>query len=372
MSTPILLILGSLTLIPPPAELAVRAKVWPGGEEIALPFPERYRRLDLSPLPEGPLNNRGVIREGDVARALGVVLVDPAADPPNLIGYTTDDPALDYPISTIELERFDCALFPLDMERTYRKVLILGGSGFTVAQPQRYGCFLEDDPRVTRDRFAAQRREAAEREQREAAALAADLAFLNGLDLPALTAEVERRAEIDGTSWKRAKDIKSRLEAAAASAAKEARYQELAAGLAPGVLVVRPFRPAVRGSHWSAPEIPAMILEVGWMQMEVVDVTTDAGERQTLKLSDVHAMKLTTPDMSAYPVDGEVRRKIHGHLGSLLEATRHEVGGKVYWTAGRYSWEPVKVVDGTTGNLVRKKALVEHLTAAHLDRLPRR
>lgn len=368
MSTPILLILGSLTLIPPPADLAVRAKAWPGGEEIILPFPERYRRLDLSPLPEGPLNNRGVIRECDVARALGVVLVDPAADPPNLIGYTLDDQALDYPCSTIELERFDCAVYWLDMDRTYRKVLILGGSGFTVAQPQRYGCFLTEDPRVTRDRFAQQRQEAAERERAEVAAEKADLAFLEGLDMTALTAEVERRGEIDGTLWRRAKTIKARREAAAELAAKEARYQELAAGLAPGVLVVRPFRPAVRGSHWSAPEIPAMILEVGWMQMEVVDVTTDAGERLTLKLSDVHAMKLTTPDMSAYPVDGKVRRKIHGHLGSLLEATRHEVGGQTYWTARKHSWEPVKVVDGTTGNLVRKKALVEHLTAVHLQR----
>ena len=134
---------------------------------------------------------------GPEAEDAGAHLYDPdAKDPPNRVGFTTSPAAYDHDC-TVELERFTCAIYPHDKPREFRKVLVRGGTGFSIGQMRRYFDFTDEDPRVVRDRFAAECAERAARKAAEASVAAADEAFLALLTLPELEAEHKARGDVD-------------------------------------------------------------------------------------------------------------------------------------------------------------------------------
>ena len=367
MKTPLLFVRGSLSLHAGPTCLEVHAARYPEQDQFVLAL-EGYEPGLAADAPN-PLTDRGTITQGDVASLLEAVLVDPQADPPNLTGFTTSPASYDWGC-TVELERFELAMFPGEAVSTYRKVFILGGSGFSLAQPQRYENFLEEDPRVLAARYAEQ---AAERE-RAAAARQADQEALEALPLEALKLEVARReTEGTGAEWKAAHDTYRRRAAAAAAQAKRDRLASLLEGITEGLLLVEPARPAVRNTLGTIPAVPAMIMEVRRIDQSSYghgQVTLLRDDGQEIQVSPERAAELLKlrPPLTGVPEDGPLRRKIYSRVGSLLKASRHEIDGKVYWAGEASLWSSeVQVVSGETGNAVRAAKVKDRVLAAHLS-----
>ncbi len=148
----------------------------------------------------GPVSASSPYPEWQIAEQCDAALVDPSET--NLVGFTTSPDAYDYSC-TVELERFECAMFPREQVRTYRKVMIRGGySGFSTSQTIRYMGFSSEDPRTVRAEFDA--RMAREAAERKAAAdkLAADEAYLASLNVEQLRSELgKRRSREDDNSF---------------------------------------------------------------------------------------------------------------------------------------------------------------------------
>jgi hypothetical protein len=102
---------------------------WQTGAEVVLRVFDEDETHYYKP---GPVAAQLHSREENVAEEIGAHLYDPSAtDPPNRIGYTTSPDGYDHGC-TVELERFACTVYPGEIERIYRKVMVRGGTGFSV------------------------------------------------------------------------------------------------------------------------------------------------------------------------------------------------------------------------------------------------
>jgi hypothetical protein len=172
---------------------------WQTGAEVVL---RTFDADESDYFKPGPLDEREHGPEWQIAEDAGAHLYDPdAKDPPNRVGFTTSPAAYDHGC-TVELERFTCAIYPHDKPREFRKVLVRGGTGFSVGQVMRYFDFSDEDPRVVRDAYLAKRaaqQAADDAERREADE---DTAYLATLTLAELETEHKRRSNVDLMTYK--------------------------------------------------------------------------------------------------------------------------------------------------------------------------
>ena len=348
---------------------------WETGEPVDL------RVLDAD---EGDYHEVGPVassNERDFARAADAHMYDPAAkDPPNRVGFTTSPADYDFGC-TAELERFSCAVYPGERERSYRRVLVLGDHAFAHGQTARYEDWVEEDPRVTRDRWAAQRAKRAA-EAREAAE---DEAGLAAMTLPELEAEERRRQDPD--VWDRAAELRhqriKRVLPARRQADLDAAWAALQARVREGRTVLVPGRDRRRRKdpwlvrqygEWE-PGWSAYLLYVvcpQWCPKEtpiaerLYSVQTDEGHAHRGSPAEVVAGWFDAGyETDAYPAL-ELRRKFYKRLGSyIVDAPRAVVGGRIYYLGTPRFSSDLLVLDAEKMELCRSKKVRDLVAAAH-------
>ena len=341
--------------------------------------------------PPGPVSENAHWPEWQVADSAGAFIYDPdAKDPPNRLGYTTSPAGYDHGC-TVEIERFACTVYPGEIERIYRKVLVRGGNGFAVGQLMTYFDFTDEDPRVVRDRYAAECAERAARKAAEASIAAQDEAFLAALTLPELEAEHKARGDVD--LWTNEAEARRARSSKALplrrQAALDEAWAELQARIPCGITLLVPAKPRIpRTDPWSIrnfgthePGSPAYLVHV--VRPSWCPVTTPIEKREYEVLSDetqgtTHASAEVLAEWvakgyatTAYPAVA-LRRKFFQRVGSgIIGAPRAIVGGAAYYIGTqRYSSE-VLILDGESMNLCRSKkvrALVENAHTWHTGR----
>jgi len=361
---------------------------WQTGAEVTLRIFDADESDYFKP---GPLDEREHGPEWQIAESADAHLYDPdAKDPPNRVGFTTSHPDYDHGC-TVELERFTCAVFSGEAERTWRKVLVRGGNGFAVGQIMRYGGFTDEDPRVRRDAYAAERAARlaeATVERREADE---DDAYLRALPLAELEAEHARRADVE--EWTRAAELRrdrsKKLLPLRRQEMLDAAWVALQARIPCGITLLVPAKPRIpRTDPWSIhnfgthePGSPAYLVHVvrpSWcpaatpIEKREYEVLSDETQGTTHTSAEVLAEWVSKGYATTnYPVV-ELRRKFYGRVGSgIIGAPRAIVGGVAYYIGQkRYSSE-VLVLDGESMNLCRSKkvrTLVENAHTWHTGR----
>ena len=355
---------------------------WQSGAEVVLRVFDEDESHYYQP---GPVEKQLHADEWDIAKEMDGALYDPdAKDPPNRLGYTTSPDAYDHGC-TVEIERFACRVYPGEIERTYRKVMVRGGNGFAVGQLMRYFDFTDEDPRVVRDRYAAECAERAARKAAEASVAAQDEAFLASLTLADLEAEHKARCDVD--LWTNEVEARRARSSKALPLRRQAALDEawaaLQARIPNGVTLLVPAKPPIpRTDSWSIrqfgshePGSPAYLLHICSPLWHAADrpigdreyqVMFDDGQGYSCHSAVVLAEWVEKGyATTAYPAV-ELRRKFYGRVGSgILDAPRVTVGGKTYYIGKpRYTSE-VLVLDGETMNLCRSKKTRQLIENAH-------
>ena len=361
---------------------------WQSGAEVVLQVFDADETHYYEP---GPVEPQLCTSEDDAVAHLQGAIYDPdAKDPPNRIGYTTSPADYDHGC-TVELERFACTVYPGEIEHTYRKVLVRGGTGFSIGQLRRYFDFTDEDPRVVRDRFAAECAERAARKAAEASVAAADEAFLALLTLPELEAEHKARGDVD--LWTNEAEARRARSSKALPLRRQevldATWAALQARIPCGITLLVPARPPIpRTDPWSIrnfgthePGSPAYLVHIvrpSWcsaatpIEKREYEVLSDETQGTTHTSAEVLAEWVSKGYATTnYPVV-ELRRKFYGRVGSgIIGAPRAIVGGVAYYIGQkRYSSE-VLVLDGESMNLCRSKkvrTLVENAHTWHTGR----
>jgi len=355
---------------------------WQTGAEVVLRVFDEDETHYYKP---GPVAAQLHSREENVAEEIGAHLYDPSAtDPPNRIGYTTSPDGYDHGC-TVELERFACTVYPGEIERIYRKVMVRGGTGFSVGQVMRYHDFSDEDPRAVRDGYAARRAAEEARRAEEARAAADDGAFLASLTLRELEAEHARRCGVD--LWTREAELRrdrsKRALPLRRQAELDAAWAALRARVPCGATILVPARPRVpRTDPWSIrqfgthePGTPAWLVHVVaplWSPEDrpirdreyqvMLDEDQGYSCRSALELAEWVAKGYVT---DAYP-SVELRRKFYQRVGSgIVDAPRAVVGGKTYYVGSTRYGGAALVLDGETMNLCRSKRVARLVEEAH-------
>lgn len=360
---------------------------WQSGAEVVLRV---FDEDESDYYPPGPVEDHA-LDEGEVAYGSGGALYDPdAKDPPNRIGYTTSPDGYDHGC-TVEIERFACRVYPGEIERIYRKVMVRGGNGFAVGQLMRYFDFTDEDPRVVRDRYAAECAERAARKAAEAGVAAQDEAFLASLTLQDLEAEHKTRGDVD--LWTNEAEARRARSSKALPLRRQevldAAWTTLQARIPCGITLLVPAKPRIpRTDPWSIrqfgthePGSPAYLVHVVAPLWH--DKTKPIRDREyQVMFDDTQGYSCHSAEVLAewvakgyattnYPAV-DLRRKFYGRVGSgIIGAPRAIVGGVAYYVGKpRYSSE-VLVLDGESMNLCRSKkvrTLVENAHTWHTGR----
>jgi hypothetical protein len=380
---------GSLRLIrrPYPTDadgerLLVVGDHWQTGAEVVL---ELFDADETHYYQPGPVEKQLHADEWDVADARNAFIYDAdAKDPPNRLGYTTSPDAYDHRC-TVELERFACTVYPGEIERIYRKVMVRGGTGFSVGQVMRYFDFTEEDPRVVRDRYAAECAERAARKAAEASIAAQDEAFLESLTLAELEAEHKARGEVE--LWTNEAEARRARSSKALPLRRQAALDEawaaLQAKIPNGITLLVPAKPRIpRTDSWSIRQFgtheagsPAYLVHICSPLWHAKDrpindreyqVMFDEGQgyscHSAVVLAEWIAKGYTT---TAYP-SIDLRRKFYQRVGfGILDAPRATVGGKTYYIGKVRFGSEVLVLDGETMTLCRSKKVKALIEAAH-------
>ena len=361
---------------------------WQTGAEVVL---RTFDADESDYFKPGPLDEREHGPEWQIAEDAGAHLYDPdAKDPPNRVGFTTSPAAYDHDC-TVELERFTCAIYPHDKPREFRKVLVRGGTGFSVGQVMRYFSFSDEDPRVVRDAYLAKRaaqQAADDAERREADE---DTAHLATLTLAELEAEHKRRSNVDEMTYKTdlASGRSKVLLAARRQEALDAAWAALQARIPCGITLLVPAKPRIArtdpylirycGTH--EPGTPAYLVHVVAPLWHDKDRPIRDREYQVM-LDDAQGYGCYSADelaewvakgyaTTAYP-SIDLRRKFWQRIGSgIIDAPRAIVGGVAYYIGTKRYHTEVMVLDGETMNLCRSKkvrTLVENAHTWHTGR----
>lgn len=335
--------------------------------------------------PPGPVSENAHWPEWQVADSAGAFIYDAdAKDPPNRLGYTTSPAGYDHGC-TVEIERFACTVYPGEIERIYRKVLVRGGNGFAVGQLMRYFDFTDEDPRVVRDRYAAECAERAARKAAEASIAAQDEAFLESLTLAELEAEHKARGEVE--LWTNEAEARRARSSKALPLRRQAALDEawtaLQAKIPNGITLLVPAKPRIpRTDSWSIrqfgthePGSPAYLVHIVRPSWQAESTPIEKREYETMSdetqgtthssaevLAEWIAKGYTT---TAYP-SIELRRKFYQRVGfGILDAPRATVGGKTYYIGKVRFGSEVLVLDGETMTLCRSKKVQALIEAAH-------
>jgi len=355
---------------------------WESGAEVVLHVHDPADHDYLAP---GPFDEREHGAEETFVGSFDGRLYDPdAKDPPNRVGFTTSPASFDHGC-TVELEVFRCAVFPGELERDYRRVLVRGGTGFSVGQVMRYHDFADEDPRAVRDGYAARRAAEEARRAEEARAAADDGVFLASLTLRELEAEHERRGGVE--LWTREAELRRERSKLALplrrQAELDAAWAALRARVPCGATILVPARPRVpRTDPWSIrqfgthePGTPAWLVHVVaplWSPEDrpirdreyqvMLDEDQGYSCRSALELAEWAAKGYVT---DAYP-SVELRRKFYQRVGSgIVDAPRAVVGGKTYYVGSPRYGGAALVLDGETMNLCRSKRVARLVEEAH-------
>jgi hypothetical protein len=355
---------------------------WKTGAEVVL---REFEPEDACFYPPGPAVEVMQEREEDIAQSADAYLYDPdAKDPPNRVGFTTSHPDYDH-CCTVEVERFTCTVFPGERAREFRQVVVRGGSGFSLGQLMRYNDWVEEDPRVTRDRWAAQRAQRAAEDAAEAKEAAEDEARFAAMTIPELEAEYERRRAPD--VWDRAAELRhqriKRVLPARRQAALDAAWAALQARVREGRTVLVPGRDRRRRTdpwlvrqygEWE-PGSPAYLLHVvcpQWCPKEtpiaerLYSVQTDKGHEHRGSPAEVVAGWFDAGyETDDYP-SLELRRKFYKRLSSyIVDAPRAVVDGRTYYLGTPRFSSDLLVLDAEEMNLCRSKKVRDLVAAAH-------
>ncbi len=355
---------------------------WQTGAEVAL---RTFDADESDYYKPGPLDEREHGHEWQIAESAEAHLYDPdAKDPPNRVGFTTSHPDYDHGC-TVELERFTCAVFPGERENTYRKVMVRGGNGFAVGQIMRYGGFTDEDPRVRRDAYAAERAAMVARKESEKREADEDDAYLRALPLAELEAEHARRADVE--EWTRTAELRrdrsKKLLPVRRQEVLDAAWAALQARIPCGITLLVPAKPRIpRTDPWSIrqfgthePGSPAYLVHIVaplWHEKErpirdrEYQVMFDEGQGYSCHSAEVLAEWVAKGYATTNYPSIELRRKFYGRVGSgIIGAPRAIVGGVAYYIGTqRYSSE-VLVLDGETMNLCRSKKVRQLVENAH-------
>ena len=354
---------------------------WQSGAEVVLRVFDEDETHYYQP---GPVEDHA-LDEGEVANGSGGALYDPdAKDPSNRLGFTTSPDAYDHGC-TVEIERFACRVYPGEIERVYRKVMVRGGNGFAVGQLMRYFDFTEEDPRVVRDRYAAECAERAARKAAEASIAAQDEAFLASLTLAALEAEHKARGAVE--LWTNEAEARRARSSKALPLRRQAVLDEawaaLQAKIPNGITLLVPAKPRIpRTDSWSIRQFgtheagsPAYLVHIVRPSWQAESTPIEKREYETMSdetqgtthssaevLAEWIAKGYTT---TAYP-SIELRRKFYQRTGfGILDAPRATVGGKTYYIGKVRFGSEVLVIDGETMTLCRSKKVKALIEAAH-------
>ena len=355
---------------------------WQTGAEVVL---RTFDADESDYFKPGPLDEREHGPEWQIAEDAGAHLYDPdATNPPNRIGYTTSPAAYDHDC-TVELERFTCAIYPHDKPREFRKVLVRGGTGFSVGQVMRYFGFSDEDPRVVRDAYLAKRaaqQAADDAERREADE---DTAHLATLTLAELEAEHKRRSNVDEMTYKTdlASGRSKVLLAARRQEALDAAWAALQARIPCGITLLVPAKPRIArtdpylirycGTH--EPGTPAYLVHVVAPLWHDKDRPIRDREYQVM-LDDAQGYGCYSADelaewvakgyaTTAYP-SIDLRRKFWQRIGSgIIDAPRAIVGGVAYYVGTQRYGSEVLILDGESMNLCRSKKVRQLIENAH-------
>jgi hypothetical protein len=355
---------------------------WQTGAEVVLRTFDADESAYFKP---GPLDEREHGPEWQIAEDADAHLFDPdAKDPPNRVGFTTSHPDYDHGC-TIELERFTCAIFPGEREHTYRKVMVRGGNGFAVGQIMRYGGLTDEDPRVRRDAYAAERATEAARKDAEKREADEDDTYLRALPLSDLETEHARRADVE--EWTRTAELRrnrsKKLLPVRRQEALDAEWTALQARIPCGATLLVPAKPRIpRTDSWSIrqfgthePGSPAYLVHVVaplWHEKErpirdrEYQVMFDDAQGYSCHSAEALAEWVEKGYATTNYPAVELRRKFYGRVGSgIIGAPRAIVGGAAYYIGTkRYSSE-VLVLDGESMNLCRSKKVRQLVENAH-------
>lgn len=361
---------------------------WQSGAEVVLRVFDEDESDYFKP---GPLDEREHGPEWQIAEDAEAHLYDPdATNPPNRIGFTTSPASYDHGC-TVELERFTCAIYPHDKPREYRKVLVRGGTGFSVGQIMRYFDFSDEDPRVVRDAYLAKRaaqQAADDAEKREADE---DTARLSALTLDELEAEHKRRSNVDLMTYKTdaARQRSKTLLVTRRQEALDAAWAALQARIPCGITLLVPAKPRIPrtdpylirycGTH--EPGSPAYLVHIVaplWHEKErpirdrEYQVMFDEGQGYSCHSAEVLAEWVAKGYATTNYPAVELRRKFYGRVGSgIIGAPRAIVGGVAYYIGQPRFTSEVLILDGETMNLCRSKkvrTLVENAHTWHTGR----
>ena len=355
---------------------------WQTGAEVVL---RTFDADESDYFKPGPLDEREHGPEWQIAEDAGAHLYDPdAKDPPNRVGFTTSPAAYDHDC-TVELERFTCAIYPHDKPREFRKVLVRGGTGFSVGQVMRYFGFSDEDPRVMRDRFAAECADRAARKTAEASVAAVDEAFLASLTLPELEAEHKARSDVD--LWTNEAEARRARSSKALPLRRQevldAAWTTLQARIPCGITLLVPAKPRIpRTDPWSIrqfgthePGSPAYLVHVVAPLWH--DKTKPIRDREyQVMFDDTQGYSCHSAEVLAewvakgyattnYPAV-DLRRKFYKRVGSgIIDAPRAIVGGVAYYVGTQRYGSEVLILDGESMNLCRSKKVRQLIENAH-------
>ena len=353
---------------------------WQTGAEVILRVLDVEDAAYFSP---GPLDPRQHGAEWQLADDAGAGLYDPAANPPNRIGYTTSPASYDHDC-TVELERFTCPAYASDRETEWRKVLVRGGTGFSEGQVWRYFVFTDEDPRVVQAAFRA-RQEVEAARQAEARRLAAeDTARLEAMTLDDLEAEGRRRAT--PVEWSDDEHIArgrcSTILARRRQEALDAAWAALKARIPVGVTMLIPARPAVprvTQDKWlqhlglKEPARAAYLIEI--TGIAYCARTTPLHQRLCSVVYDDHGESHTDAETvaqwaergyvtTAYP-SVEMRRAYYARTrSSIINAPRAVVAGKTYYIGRPLFGGKLLVLDEGM-HMCRSKKTADLVARAH-------
>ena len=362
--------------------LLIVADHWQSGAEVVLQVFDADETHYYEP---GPVEPQLCTSEDDAVAHLQGAIYDPdAKDPPNRIGYTTSPADYDHGC-TVELERFACTVYPGEIERTYRKVLVRGGTGFSIGQLRRYFDFTDEDPRVVRDRFAAECADRAARKTAEASVAAADEAFLASLTLPELEAEHKARGDVD--LWTNEAEARRARSSKALPLRRQevldAAWTTLQARIPCGITLLVPAKPRIpRTDPWSIrqfgthePGSPAYLVHVVAPLWH--DKTKPIRDREyQVMFDDTQGYSCHSAEVLAewvakgyattnYPAV-DLRRKFYKRVGSgIIDAPRAIVGGVAYYVGTQRYGSEVLILDGESMNLCRSKKVRQLIENAH-------